>query len=112
MTDAELREVHSKSTLNRHAIEASDQVGCFCCERIWDPLQFPIKEWIDDNPTSSRTPHAGENGNATAMCPFCGIDSVIAKLSVGTITHYMLGKLEDYWFGRKRHPMRMKENGR
>lgn len=104
MTDSELREVHSKSTMNRHAIEASNQVGCFGCERIWDPLDFPIKEWIDDNPFSSRLPHAGENGNATALCPFCGIDSVIAKLSVGKITHYMLGKMEEFWFGRiKRH---------
>jgi hypothetical protein len=106
MNDSELREFHTKSTLNRHAIESSDKVGCFCCERIWDPLEFPIKEWVDDKPTSSRNPKAGLHGNATALCPFCGIDSVIAKLSVGEITHYMLGKLEHYWFGlnkNKRH---------
>jgi hypothetical protein len=42
---------------------------------------------------------AGLHGNATALCPFCGIDSVIAKLAVGEITHYMLGKLEAFWFG-------------
>ena len=108
MNDSELQEAHDKSTMNRHAIEASNQVGCFGCERIWDPLQFPIKEWIDEYPTS-RQPRAGMHGNATALCPFCGIDSVIAKLSVGKITHYMLDKMEEYWFGlRKRHPIRLK----
>jgi hypothetical protein len=71
-------------------------------------LEFPIKSWIDDAPISSRTPDAGKHGNATALCPFCGIDSVVAKLSVGEITHYMLGKLEEFWFGRKRHPLRVK----
>ncbi|KKN88818.1 hypothetical protein LCGC14_0244250 [marine sediment metagenome] len=104
MNESQLHEIHSKSTLNRHAIEASNQVGCFCCERIWDPLDFPIKEWIDDTPFLSRMPDAGMHGNATALCPFCGIDSVIAKLSVGEITHYMLGKMQEFWFGlRKRH---------
>ena len=103
MTDSELRAIASKSTLNRHAIEASDQVGCFCCERIWDPLEFPIKAWTDDSPTSSRTPEAGKDGNATALCPFCGIDSIVAKLSVGKITVYMLDQLERYWFGLKKH---------
>ena len=101
MNESALRELHSKSTMNRHAIEASNQVGCFCCERIWDPLEFPIKNWTDTE-VHSRTPYAGENGNATALCPFCGIDSVIAKLSVGEITHYMLDKLERYWFGLKK----------
>jgi hypothetical protein len=49
-------------------------------------------------------PDAGMHGNATALCPFCGIDSVVAKLSVGEITHYMLGKMQEFWFGlRKRH---------
>lgn len=99
MTESELRKLHEASTLNRHAIESSDQVGCFCCERIWDPLEFPIKEWTDDSPFSSRMPDAGKHGNATALCPFCGIDSIIAKLSVGKITHGMLDQLERYWFG-------------
>ncbi len=107
MNASELSETHSKSAMNRHAIEASNQVGCFKCERIWDPLEFPIKEWIDNNPLSSRTPRAGENDNATALCPFCGIDSVIAKLSVGKITYYMLGKMEEHWFG-----MRKRRRGR
>ena len=108
MKETELRELHNKSTMNRHAIESSDQIGCFCCERIWDPLEFPIKNWIDDHPTT-RQPSAGEDGNATALCPFCGIDSIVAKLSVGKVTVYMLDQLERYWFGLKRNK---KPNGR
>lgn len=109
MNDSELRDAHTKSTMNRHAIESSDQIGCFCCERIWDPLEFPIKKWIDDNPLSSRTPHAGENGNATALCPFCGIDSILAKLSVGKITVGLLDQMERHWFGLKKHPGKKKQ---
>lgn len=105
MNEEKLEEVHSNANQNRHAIESSNQVGCFGCERIWDPLEFPIKEWIDDRPTS-RQLGAGLHGNATALCPFCGIDSVIAKLSVGKITHYMLGKMEEHWFGMNKHRKR------
>lgn len=107
MNDSELEDIYSKSTLNRHAIESSDQVGCFNCERIWDPLDFPIKEWIDDRP-SRRQPGAGLHGNATALCPFCGIDSIIAKLSVGKITVIMLDRMEAHWFGMKKHRKRKK----
>ena len=79
VSDYELKRWHGFSTLNRHAIEASDQIGCFFCERIWAPLEFPIKEWIDEKPRHgavSDTPRV-ENGNATALCPFCGIDSIL-----------------------------------
>ena len=107
MNDTELEEIHSKSTQNRHAIESSDKVGCFCCERVWDPLEFPIKEWIDSRPTR-RQPDNGLHGNATGLCPFCGVDSIVAKLSVGEITVIMLDRMEAYWFGMKKHRKRKK----
>lgn len=92
MTDYDLKKAHGLSTLNRHAIDASNQIGCFYCERIWDPLEFPIKKWIDESPGDK---------NATAMCPFCGVDSILAKLSVGEITIRMLDLMNRRWCGKK-----------
>ena len=102
MAKLDLDQLHSCSSQNRHAIEASDNVGCFHCERIWDPLQFPIKEWIDEHPSSPQPCHPGfpATGNATAMCPFCGIDSILAKLSVGDITVLMLDQMRRKWFDK------------
>jgi len=94
MSDYDLKKMHGLATLNRHAIEASDQIGCFYCERIWDPLEFPIKEWIDEKADTLG------DGNATAMCPFCGIDSILAKLSVGEITVRMLDLMRRHWFDK------------
>jgi hypothetical protein len=93
MTDFDLKRLHGHSTLNRHAIESSDQIGCFNCERIWDPLQFHIKKWIDETDSHGVT-------NATALCPFCGIDAILAKLSAGKITVQMLDLMHRRWFDK------------
>jgi len=97
MTDNELQKLHDLSTLNRYAIDASDQIGCFHCERMWDPLEFPIKEWCDGNFCEENKDTPGE-GNATALCPFCGIDSILTKLGAGEITTEMLDAMNRRWF--------------
>jgi hypothetical protein len=94
---ADLKLLHTYSNMNKHAIEASDQVGCFCCRKIWDPHITPIERWID-GPYNSRMPHTGSKDNRTALCPFCAIDAVLARLSVGEITPEMLRAMCDYWF--------------
>ena len=97
MANLDLDHLHPFSNQNRNAIESSDTVGCFYCERIWDPLQFPVKEWIDTEP-SKLHPTAGADGNATALCPFCGTSSILANLSVGEITVLMLDQMHRKWF--------------
>jgi hypothetical protein len=61
-----LRTAHKRSTRHRAEIEASTVCGCFHCEEIFAPSE--IEDWIDTrNPMSEQT----------ALCPRCGIDSVI-----------------------------------
>jgi hypothetical protein len=54
---------HEYCILNRAELERSDACGCFYCERIFHPNE--INEWTDDE--------------KTALCPYCGIDSVPAS---------------------------------
>jgi L-amino acid N-acyltransferase YncA len=58
-------EAHEHSSNHRAEIDASDVVGCFYCCEIYSPSM--IDAWVDDN--------------GTAMCPKCGIDSVIGTAS-------------------------------
>lgn len=58
--------------------------GCFYCLTIFSPCE--IIEWIDF-----------ENKD-TALCPYCGIDSIIGEHSKYPITKEFLGKMRKYWF--------------
>ena len=58
-------EAHAHSAHHRDEIQASSKVGCFYCGATYPPTL--IEEWIDHD--------------TTAMCPRCGIDSVIGDAS-------------------------------
>lgn len=73
----EIAGLHEASSHHRKAVEAALAVGCFYCRRIFTP--GTIKEWIDDD--------------QTAICPFCGVDSVLPSPTEDT-----LKKMGDYWF--------------
>lgn len=83
MTDDQLEKAHHHSSYHRREIEASHHVGCFYCQRLYPPTQ--IQEWVD--------------GGVTALCPHCGIDSVIGSLS-GYLDNFaeFLVAMHDYWF--------------
>lgn len=80
MTEQELREIHRHSSYHRKKLEASSQCGCFYCEKIFNPKE--IIDWI---------------GGQTALCPYCGIDSVISSASV-PITEKLLNEMHMFWF--------------
>jgi hypothetical protein len=52
---------HAESSLHKETLLKSRWVGCFYCEKIYRPNE--VIKWVDDG--------------KTAICPFCGIDSVI-----------------------------------
>ena len=60
-TEAVLADLHKKSGHNRSLLEKSKICACFYCYNEF--LFAQIVQWIDDN--------------ETAMCPRCGIDSVL-----------------------------------
>jgi hypothetical protein len=78
---------HKRSIYNRETLLTSDVVGCFQCQQIFAPAE--IEDWIDER-----------NGvGMTALCPRCGIDSVLGSRSGYPITAEFLQKMNERWFG-------------
>lgn len=86
--DHPLRIAHKKHLFNRAEIEASQLCGCFYCKKIFGPDR--IVDWADP-----KKPHARQ----TAVCPECGIDSVIGNASGFEITETFLEEMRAAWFG-------------
>jgi len=79
---------HRFSSGHMETLKKDSVCGCFYCLRIFNPSE--IKEWIiDDNPIDK---------NGTAICPHCGIDSVIGKSSGFPITTDFLRGMRKCWF--------------
>ena len=73
---------HAES--NRDEIRASDLCGCFRCLAVFPPGR--VRLWIGD-------------GDFSALCPECGIDSVIGSASELPITAEFLTRMNQHWFG-------------
>jgi hypothetical protein len=77
---------HKHAFLNREELLASTSCGCFYCLRIFPPGE--IVEWIDTR----------NDIDMTALCPYCGIDSVIGAASGYPITQTFLKAMHQHWF--------------
>lgn len=76
---------HDHSSRHRHEIEKSERCGCFYCLAVFSPEQ--ICEWTDDK--------------ATALCPHCGIYSVVGDKSGFQVASIdFLTAMKAYWFDR------------
>jgi hypothetical protein len=80
--DKQFEDAHGFSSRHREKLEHDEVCGCFHCQKIFSPSL--IVEWVDD-----------EN---TAVCPFCGIDSIIGVSSGFPITKNFLMKMHNVWF--------------
>ncbi len=78
ITEDRLKQLHKFSSLHRETILGGDDCSCFYCESVYDPKQ--IVRWTDDK--------------QTAICPKCGIDSVLP----GEVVPELLLKMHEYWF--------------
>jgi hypothetical protein len=76
------RSAHQHSSNHREEIEASELCGCFFCVTVFAPGE--IGEWIADG--------------TTALCPYCGIDSVIGNRSGVPMTLGFLACMRNEWF--------------
>ena len=76
-------EAHRFSIHNRQELQQDKRCGCFYCLRIFDPKE--ITDWIEDAPD-------------TAICPYCGVDSVIGAYTGYPISLTFLEKMHAYWF--------------
>jgi hypothetical protein len=85
---ADIRDAHTHSSKHRSEVLASRTCGCFYCGQIFEPSQ--IEDWCD--------PTDDDEAGTTAICPFCGIDSVIGDRSGYPITAQFLSAMKSHWF--------------
>lgn len=78
---------HQYSSGHRQQIEASELCGCFYCLATFPPAV--IEEWIDE---------VDERTGQTALCPRCGIDSVIGSKAGFPLTKEFLTSMQKHWF--------------
>ena len=78
-----LIELHQKSWRNSSELSGAEICACFYCFKEFGPTE--IVKWTDD----------GE----TALCPFCGIDSIIGFYAQ-SIDRDLLSQMHDRWFSR------------
>lgn len=94
MTSTRLLAAHKHSSLHRAEIEQSASCACFHCLSTFAPSA--ITEWIDwpvDTPKDQRT-----DAGKTAICPECGIDSVLGSASGYPLTQQFLLEMRAHWF--------------
>jgi hypothetical protein len=85
-----VREAHRRSIRHRAEIEAGGLCGCFYCGARYPPGE--IVKWTDLNE---------DHKHQTALCPRCGIDSVIGDQSGFEISEEFLATMKRYWFGEE-----------
>lgn len=83
MEEADHIRAHKHSIRHRAEIQASEICGCFYCLSIFPPDDIEI--WLNE-------------GDGTALCPKCGIDSVIGSVAGFPITSEFLTKMKAHWF--------------
>lgn len=79
---------HDFCSNHKPQLEKDSLCGCFCCLTIFHPSE--IKEWVIADNDCDRL--------GTALCPYCGIDSVIGASSGYPITKEFLRKMKRKWF--------------
>lgn len=76
---------HQFSLSNKQSCLASDRCGCFFCKRIFESGLIS-ERYINDK------------GGETAICPFCGVDSVLPDSKV-ELSAELLEEMYQVWFG-------------
>jgi hypothetical protein len=94
----DLERWHSASFRNENSIQCSETLGCFYCQKIWTRGSKTIEEWIDCTEDEEGIEDLPQE-SWTALCPHCGIDSVMASADA-PITPTVLEEMNRYWFGR------------
>lgn len=84
--DADLEGAHRHSSNHRSEVLSSESCACFFCLAVFSPAE--IQEWVDEH----------DGLGTTALCPRCGIDSVIGSNAGVPLDPEFLGKMRAYWF--------------
>lgn len=79
-----LQQAHKASFQNQEQIQKSNLCGCFYCEKIFNANL--VDDWVNDKEAK------------TAICPYCGIDSVLGDASDYEITERFLHAMRKKFF--------------
>ena len=96
-SDADLQSIHSFSSLHRPLMERSQRAGCFYCLAEFAPST--ITEWVDA-PEDASDDEALSVG-VTALCPRCGIDSVLPSAAPIKWDESLLVEMRAFWFSQR-----------
>jgi hypothetical protein len=92
VVDVDVLNAHTHSSGHRADLFESERCGCFGCTAI-----FPtdaIEDWTDEI----------DGVGVTALCPECGIDTVIGSASGFPIEEWFLERMRDHWLSPIRRP--------
>jgi hypothetical protein len=87
--NATLESAHNRSSNHREEVLASERCACFYCLQVFSPSEIDEWAWTDEL----------SGLGTTALCPRCGIDSVIGSASGFPLTPEFLKQMHEYWFG-------------
>ena len=84
LLEKDIIDAHKFCTANYDMLSKDSKCGCFYCLEVFSPQKIDF--WIND-----------KNGK-TAVCPNCGIDSIIGESSGYPLTKAFLSKMCGHWF--------------
>lgn len=82
MVNDDLTAAHKHCRDNRGELLQSDRCAYFYCLKEYP--QSEIREWTDKQ--------------QTAICPYCGIDSVIGSSAGFPLNQEFLARMHEHWF--------------
>ena len=91
---ADLESIHRFSDHHRELLARSERAGCFYCCATYPPSE--IEDWINGPQLETGDTADG----VTALCPRCGIDSVLPSAAPIQLDEQLLAEMHHYWFER------------
>lgn len=85
MNIPKLKEIHKHSQHNASEISQSSLCGCFFCKRFFSSRE--VVDFLDE---------VGKED--TAICPYCGMDSVLGSACGEDISKELLEDMYGYWY--------------
>jgi hypothetical protein len=86
MTTPDYVRAYRHSSRHRQELMTSETCGRFYCRAVFRPSE--VEDWVDE----------WEGIEQIALCPRCGIDSVIGSESGYPITKEFLTQMRAHWF--------------
>lgn len=87
-SSSSLEALYRLSSRNRDSVQGTRQCGCFHCLRTFEASA--IAQWAPEE----------DGTEVTALCPFCGADSVLPARDGASVDTEMLSAMHAYWYGR------------